>query len=556
MYSVCKRSHLLYKANNTLNFISIMSSCLSLDLLSVKQQEVTIKSWSRQHSHSISEGITNQTYTQSDSYDFSYKEAIKALNGLQTNAQTIAQSVQLQRERGSNSSNSLDKTIYFLSLLDIKLEDLNRLNVIHVSGTKGKGSTCAFVDSILRQYGYRTGFYSSPHLVAARERIRINGEPLNKRQFANYFWSVYKTIERRKDETIGMPPYFNFLTVMAFHVFLHENIDATVLEVGIGGQFDCTNVVPEPIVTGVTSLGLDHCQLLGNTIDQIAWHKSGIFKPSTPAFTVEQPLAAMKVLKSRSQEKKCSLYVCPLLSLYPHSVPVNLGIKGDCQRLNASLALQLANTWLNKDNDKYHIQNLITKDGTFADIFPLNRKQLLGLSSCVWPGRCQILRQNNCIYFLDGAHTYESLANCSKWFWEESQKLLTSNRLVRVLLFNCTGDRPTETLMKAIDAKFDIAIFCPNKVDNNKDFTSDNSNFTVTSQKQMDICNTNAKIWAKYNEKTLIAIHSCITDAIKYIIDKTQKQKALPVHILVTGSVHLVGNVLAVIDSDMSSLKS
>ena len=245
---------------------------------------------------------------------------------MQTNAQNIANAI--RREKGSNSCHSLEKTIYFLSLLDIKPSDLNRLNVIHVSGTKGKGSTCAFADSILRHFGYKTGFYSSPHLVAARERIRINGEPLSKRQFAKYFWSVYQMIERRKHIDSGMPPYFNFMTVMAFKVFLEENVDATVLEVGIGGQYDCTNVVPMPVVTGVSSLGLDHCSLLGNTIEQIAWQKSGIFKPSVPAFTVEQNESAMKVLRNRAQEIMCSLQVCPSLSYYPHLVPIELGIKG------------------------------------------------------------------------------------------------------------------------------------------------------------------------------------------------------------------------------------
>ena len=213
-------------------------------------------------------------------------------------------------------------------MLDIKTSDLNQLNVIHVSGTKGKGSTCAFAESILRNSGFKTGFYSSPHLVAARERIRINGEPLSKRQFAKYFWSVYKTIERFKDESIGMPPYFNFLTVMAFKVFLEEKVDVTILEVGIGGQYDCTNVVPKPIVTGVTSLGLDHCSLLGNTIEQIAWQKAGIFKPSVPAFTVEQNDLAMKVLRNRAKELMCPLQVSPSLSLYPHSNSIELGIKG------------------------------------------------------------------------------------------------------------------------------------------------------------------------------------------------------------------------------------
>ncbi|CAG2170919.1 unnamed protein product [Oppiella nova] len=558
MYIVSNRFHSLYKlhklckTHSISNFTSIMSSCVSLDFLNVKQD---FKSWTRQHSHSVSEGVATHSHNENECYDFSYKEAIKALNGLQTNAENIANAI--KREKGSNSCHSLDKTVYFLSLLDIKPSDLNKLNVIHVSGTKGKGSTCAFAESILRRFGYKTGFCSSPHLVVVRDRIRINGEPLTKKQFAHYFWSVYKAIEKRKDPSVGMPPYFNFLTVMAFEVFLKEKVDATVLEVGIGGQYDCTNVVPKPIVTGVSSLGLDHCALLGNTIEQIAWQKAGIFKPSVPAFTVEQCEPAMKVLKSRAQElMSSSFHVCPLLSLYPHSVPIELGIKGDVQKVNASLALQLTNLWLNKmnNNNKCQISSLITKDGTFSDVFPLNINHINGLSKTCWPGRCQILRKNNLIYFLDGAHTYESLSNCSKWFCSESPKLLTSNRLVRVLLFNCTGNRPTEALMRALDVKFDIAIFCPNRVDNKKSDTSDNTNFMVTAQKEADICANNAKIWSKLNDKAIITKQSCISDAIKYINDKTQKEKALPVHVLVTGSVHLVGSVLSLIDPDMNSL--
>ena len=225
--------------------------------------------------------------------------------------------------------------------------------------------------------------------------------------------------------------------------------------------------------------------------------------------------------------------------------------------MNASLALQMTNLWLNKkNNNKYQISSLITKDGTFADVFPLSNSVISGLSKCVWPGRCQILRKNNIIYFLDGAHTLESLQNCGKWFAKESQRLVTSNRLVRAVVFNCTGDRNTEQLIKALDTEFDIAVFCPNRVTNIKNMDSDNSNFTVTTDKEREVCDNNARVWSRHWDKTVIAKHSCISEAIKFIADKTQKEKALPVHVLVTGSIHLVGGVLSVIDPDMTSLNN
>lgn len=255
-----------------------------------------------------------------------YKTSILLLNQLQTNAENIDQAIKI--EKSGNSSRSLEKTLYFLSLADINLEDLNKLNVIHVAGTKGKGSTCAFVESILRANGYKTGFYSSPHLVMVRERIRINGEPISEEMFAYYFSSVYNRITKGKNSEFGMPAYFNFLTVMAMQVFLNENVDVAILEVGIGGEFDCTNVIQKPVVTGISSLDLDHCSLLGDTIDKIAWHKSGIFKENVPAFTVGQDDAAMKVIRERAKEKKCPLFVAPQWCDYPMSSTVQLGIQG------------------------------------------------------------------------------------------------------------------------------------------------------------------------------------------------------------------------------------
>lgn len=223
---------------------------------------------------------------------------------------------------------SLESTRYFLSLVGIKPDDLNQLNVIHVAGTKGKGSTCAFVESILRHNGLKTGFYSSPHLVVVRERIRINGQSVTEEQFAFYFGQVYNKINECKGREHGMPAYFNFLTVLAFYMFLVEKVDVAILEVGIGGEYDCTNVVPRPVVTGITSLDLDHCKLLGDTIEKIAWQKSGICKEGVPLFTVPQNEKAMQVLRERAAAKKSPFYVSPNWSLYPSSSMLNLGING------------------------------------------------------------------------------------------------------------------------------------------------------------------------------------------------------------------------------------
>ncbi|XP_028313914.1 folylpolyglutamate synthase, mitochondrial-like [Gouania willdenowi] len=238
----------------------------------------------------------------------------------------------------------------FLHRTGIPEAELDKMNIIHVTGTKGKGSTCAFTETILRNYGLRTGFYSSPHLVHVRERIRINGQPISTQLFTKYFWQTMERLEDAKElHEDKMPFYFQFLTLMAFHVFLQERVNLAVIEVGIGGLYDCTNVIRKPWVCGITSLGLDHCSLLGNTMEEIAFQKAGILKPGVPAFTVRQKPGPLKVLQRQAEEIGSPLWVCPDLDQYQGVVgPVSLGLAGEHQRLNASLALQLSSNWLHR----------------------------------------------------------------------------------------------------------------------------------------------------------------------------------------------------------------
>ena len=310
---------------------------------------------------------------------------------------------------------------HFVDLFQ-QTSDLNRLNIVHVAGTKGKGTTCAYVNSILQSYNQSTGtprkigLYTSPHLVAVRERIRINSEPISEEQFTKYFFDVWNALETTA-VTEGLDPslkpsYFRFLTLLSFHVFMSEGVDTAIYEVGVGGELDSTNAIAQPAVAGVTTLGIDHVATLGDTIDKIAWHKAGIFKRGCPAFTVEQVPEAMRVLEQRATEKEVELTTVDII---PALRSVNIKPSEDFQRKNASLAVALAHTVLEKlgMSLKYDA-NLLTKG------------LVRGLEAVVWRGRCETLMRGQQHWHLDGAHTEESLEVACSWFGRVSQERLVA----------------------------------------------------------------------------------------------------------------------------------
>src|SRR5579862_2284040 len=170
---------------------------------------------------------------------------------------------------------------------------------VHVAGTNGKGSTCAMLEAGLRAAGIRTGLYSSPHLVEPTERIQIEGHPVSRQQFAGAFDQVHETAERMlASGAIDMhPTYFETVTAMAFVMFADAKLDTVVLEVGLGGRLDATNVVT-PRLCVITPIDYDHQMFLGDTIEQIAAEKGGILKPGVRAVLAGQRPEAEAVLRA------------------------------------------------------------------------------------------------------------------------------------------------------------------------------------------------------------------------------------------------------------------
>ncbi|OQR94475.1 folylpolyglutamate synthase [Achlya hypogyna] len=334
--------------------------------------------------------------------------------------------------------------------------DISGLSVIHIAGTKGKGSTTAFTESILRAHGARTGMFTSPHLIHVCERFRINGKPISEALFLEHFWAVWDGLYATKDQANGEPPmagFFRFFTLLALRVFAAEAVDVVILEVGLGGRLDATNVVERPVVCGITTLDLDHTRVLGETLDLIAREKAGIFKPKVPAFTIAQPEIAAQMLVRCAVEHECPLFVVPPLSTFNVDA-TTLGLHGDYQHVNAALAIVLATQWLQRHDPQPlppAYERIITPT------------VLRGLTTAFWPGRAQTLQdpKSSTTYYVDGAHTPLSMQCCGHWFAQNCTKNVTDRR---VLIFNCHHERDiVRILLPLLDLAFDHVIFTPSR---------------------------------------------------------------------------------------------
>jgi folylpolyglutamate synthase len=491
-----------------------------------------------------------------------YADALTLLDTLQSNRMIVKEIKQSDRDMNLDA---IPEMLDWVRKAGYKVEDFNKLKVIHVAGTKGKGSVCAFVASILHQYRYvsnmsqataenpsmkskslgKIGLYTSPHLVTVRERIRISNEPISQSLFASHFFTLWDRFSASavaaghpnplSSET--KPGYFRYLTIMALHVFLQEGVRTAIVECGIGGEYDSTNILTKDAVTvtAITRLGIDHVGMLGDNLEKIAWHKGGIMKEAVECFTVPQEPEAVQVLKERARNRRTGLTVVERMEPI-QSGDVKLGLEGDFQKDNASLAVAVAGAHLKKIGFK----DVLTGNKLYMEF-------LRGLEQVKWEGRCEVIKEGNIEWCIDGAHTMESIDTTAKWF---ADKLERGTKGQAMLIFN-QQDRDGAALALALHLGleratgarhiFSNAVFCTNtpyKALGEDEYGTDD----------LRVQSVIADAWSEFEPDTEIEVYSSVEEAVENARDLSKDREKLLV--LVTGSLHLVGGFLKVIRED------
>ena len=291
-------------------------------------------------------------------------------------------------------------------LLDALGDPHAGLRIVHVAGSKGKGSVCALVASAAEAAGLRIGLYTQPHLHSFRERFQIDGRPIDRSPFVRLVERMRDAVERTRGETSGLPTTFEISTAMALAWFQVESVDLAILEVGLGGRLDATNVVT-PDVTAVTTIVREHTRLLGDTLPEIAREKAAIAKPGVPMLVSDQSPEVLNAIRQVADAADADVRVAPTLQTEPGATwrdgrattvardphsgdALPLGLAGPHQARNAGLAYAICRALGDRGVS-------IPRDAIRA-----------GFGAVRWPGRLELVGRNPPVV-VDGAHTAEAI---------------------------------------------------------------------------------------------------------------------------------------------------
>ena len=337
----------------------------------------------------------------------------------------------------------LDRIQRFLSILG---NPQDNLKFVHVAGTNGKGSTCAMLSAVLTAAGYKTGLFISPYIVDFRERIQINGKMISEEVLENAVEKTFPVIEKLREDGCVITE-FEYVMALEFLIHSEAECDVVVLETGLGGLLDCTNVIKPPLCSVITKIGLDHTAVLGDTIEQIAAQKCGIIKSGSPAVASAQDKSVMKLIESDCASKGVQL-------IKSESLPVKVlansldGIEFEYNDIRLNLPLVGA----------HQIENAKTALSVLEVIhesFPVKSENIQsGFARTTNPARLEVLGKNPLV-ILDGAHNPDginALKNALEAYLPDKKKSL---------LLGMLADKDSKSSVKLLGGLFDKVFTVP-----------------------------------------------------------------------------------------------
>lgn len=331
--------------------------------------------------------------------------------------------------------------------------------IVHVAGTNGKGSVCAYLQAILMAEGKRTGFFTSPHLVSVNERIRVDNIQIDNETFLNVFRKVLKTVRQMVEEGIEHPSYFEFLFGMGMTAFAETDVEYIILETGLGGRLDATNAIDNPALAIITSISLDHTAILGDTIEKIAGEKAGIIKPGVPVFFDGSSKKAAEVIKAKATELGVSCrevtknayeikevhrkYIAfSRRSAYDKGVIFQVPMCGCYQAMNAELALEAS-------------EYLLAGEEIHMD------RWKEALAELHWEGRMERVGAHITV---DGAHNPGAM----EAFVESVKALEESERGEMILLFSAVSDKKYDQMIEYLCENLDVKAYVVTQIEDER----------------------------------------------------------------------------------------
>ena len=351
---------------------------------------------------------------------------------------------------------TLEHTKTFLKRLGNPAADRK---IVHVAGTNGKGSVCAYLQAILMAEGKRTGFFTSPHLVSVNERIRVDNIQIDNEAFLKVFRKVLKIVRQMVEDGIEHPSYFEFLFGMGMTAFAETDVEYIILETGLGGRLDATNAIDNPALAIITSISLDHTAILGDTIEKIAGEKAGIIKPGVPVFFDGSSKKAAEVIKAKASELGVSCrevtknayeiqkvhrkYIAfSRRSAYDKDVIFQVPMCGCYQAMNAELALEAS-------------EYLLAGEEIHMD------RWKEALAELHWEGRMERVGAHITV---DGAHNPGAM----EAFVESVKALDESERGEMVLLFSAVSDKKYDQMIEYLCENLDVKAYVVTQIEDER----------------------------------------------------------------------------------------